>query len=96
MRLEGITGVVTGAASGLGEATARMLAEAGAKPVLLDLDGDGARRVAEEIGGSAKALNVADGAAAEAVMAEIVAESGRASPLGQLCRDRSGEAHRRS
>lgn len=38
--------VVTGGASGIGEATCRLLAEAGRKVAVLDLDGEGAERVA--------------------------------------------------
>ncbi len=50
MQLEGKTAVVTGGASGLGNATARMLVEQGANVVLLDLaDSDGAQ-AAEDLG----------------------------------------------
>ena len=52
-RLDGKTCVVTGAARGMGEATARLFADEGAKVVLCDvLEEDGAR-VAEEIGDAA-------------------------------------------
>ncbi|MEO7635742.1 MAG: SDR family NAD(P)-dependent oxidoreductase [Sphingomicrobium sp.] len=51
MDVKGIAAVVTGAASGLGEATARALAAAGAKVAVLDRDGDKGERVASEIGG---------------------------------------------
>ena len=50
MDLNGKAILVTGAASGLGAATARMIAKAGGKPILLDLNESGAH-VAEEIGG---------------------------------------------
>src|SRR5919201_1682759 len=49
--LDGRTALVTGAASGIGAACARRLAAAGAKLTVLDLDRDGAERVAGEIGG---------------------------------------------
>jgi NAD(P)-dependent dehydrogenase (short-subunit alcohol dehydrogenase family) len=45
--------VVTGGASGLGEATARALAAGGAKVALLDLNADRGNQVAKEIGGGA-------------------------------------------
>ena len=44
---------ITGAASGLGEACARMLASRGATVVVTDIDLDKARRVADDIGGMA-------------------------------------------
>ena len=51
MQISGISAVVTGAASGLGEATARELAARGAKVAVFDRDGDKGERVASEIGG---------------------------------------------
>ncbi|MBA3512383.1 SDR family oxidoreductase [Sphingomonas sp.] len=51
MDIQGISAVVTGAASGLGEATARELARRGARVALFDRDADKGERVASEIGG---------------------------------------------
>ena len=51
MQIDGISAVVTGAASGLGEATARELARLGAKVAVFDRDNDKGERVASEIGG---------------------------------------------
>jgi NAD(P)-dependent dehydrogenase (short-subunit alcohol dehydrogenase family) len=51
MKIEGISAVVTGAASGLGEATARELARRGAKVAVFDRDTDKGEKVASEIGG---------------------------------------------
>lgn len=51
-RFEGRTAVVTGAASGIGEACARLLAAEGAAVVVGDIDLGGAERVADEIGGA--------------------------------------------
>ena len=49
MNIQGQTALVTGAASGLGEATARELARLGAKVAVLDINADRAERVAAEI-----------------------------------------------
>ncbi len=51
LSLEGKVAMVTGAASGIGRATAGRLAEAGAKVALLDIDEAGGRQAAEEIQG---------------------------------------------
>ena len=58
--LTGRSALVTGAASGIGRACARRLARAGAEVIVLDLDGDGARRVAGELGGRAIQADLAD------------------------------------
>ena len=52
--------VVTGGASGIGEAVARRLAADGAVVAVLDRNADGARRVADDIGGLAVAVDVGD------------------------------------
>jgi NAD(P)-dependent dehydrogenase (short-subunit alcohol dehydrogenase family) len=51
MDIEGVAAVVTGAASGLGEATARALAGRGAKVAVFDRDRERGETVAREIGG---------------------------------------------
>jgi NAD(P)-dependent dehydrogenase (short-subunit alcohol dehydrogenase family) len=51
MNVNGVAAVVTGAASGLGEATARELAKRGAKVAIFDRDSDKGTKVAAEIGG---------------------------------------------
>ncbi|MDO9504273.1 SDR family NAD(P)-dependent oxidoreductase [Hydrogenophaga sp.] len=89
--------VVTGAASGIGEACARALAAAGHQVVLADRRFEDAQRVAVDIGGRAIAVDVAEeasvAAAAQAVMdafgrVDILVNSAgvlqRTLPPGQL------------
>jgi NAD(P)-dependent dehydrogenase (short-subunit alcohol dehydrogenase family) len=60
MKIDGQSAIVTGAGSGLGEATARSLAAAGARIALFDRDPARGERVAAEIGGRFFAVDVAD------------------------------------
>lgn len=72
--LTGRRALVTGAASGIGEAVARDLAARGAHVVIADLDGDAAARVADELGGEAWAVDLSDldALAAAEVRADIL------------------------
>jgi glucose 1-dehydrogenase len=82
-RLAGRVALVTGAASGIGAASARRLAEAGAAVALVDRDGEGADRVAAEIGGAALSLraDVAEAAEWARVGAEVRRRLGRVAVL---------------
>ena len=71
MNVNGQTAIVTGGASGLGEATARALAAAGARVGILDINEELARKVASEIGGAAAACDVVDPAGHEAAVAAV-------------------------
>ncbi len=51
--LDGKVALITGAASGIGQATARSYVEAGAKVVLVDLNADGVDEIAGELGDAA-------------------------------------------
>jgi NAD(P)-dependent dehydrogenase (short-subunit alcohol dehydrogenase family) len=64
-----VAAVVTGGASGLGAATARMLGAAGARVAILDRNAAGANAIAAEIGGIAAACDVTDEAAVLAALA---------------------------
>ena len=80
--LTGRTAVVTGAASGIGEATAVVLAAAGAAVVAGDIDGEGAQRTVDLItkgGGSATALrtDVTQRADVDALVDRGVSDFGR-------------------
>lgn len=68
MNIQGQAALVTGGASGLGEATARELARLGAKVAVLDVNLEQARKVAEEIGGVACQCDITN---AESVQAAI-------------------------
>ncbi len=65
MDVKGHSAIVTGGGSGLGEATAKLLARKGAKVAVFDVNMTGAERVAKETGGVAIECNVADIASTE-------------------------------
>lgn len=69
MDAKGIAAIVTGGASGLGEATARALAAAGAKVAIFDMNVEAAQKVADDIGGIGVECNVADSESAQAAFA---------------------------
>jgi NAD(P)-dependent dehydrogenase (short-subunit alcohol dehydrogenase family) len=60
MDINGVAAVVTGGGSGLGEATARLLADRGAKIVVVDMQDDKGTAVAKDIGGVFAHADVAD------------------------------------
>ncbi len=66
------TALVTGGASGIGQATARVLATRGAQVVVADVDESGARTTAEEVGGVSVGVDVADDASVAAMVAFCV------------------------
>ena len=72
MDIKGKVFIVTGGASGLGEGTARMLAEAGATVVVADLQEQQGAAVAAEIGGRFVRCDVSQEADAQRVVAEAV------------------------
>ena len=66
MQISGAVAVVTGGASGLGEATARALAAAGAKVAIFDLNEERGGVVAGDIGGVFCKVNITDDASVDA------------------------------
>jgi len=83
MKVNGKVVVVTGGASGIGRALARRFAADGAKHVVVaDLDGDGAAKVAAEIGGSSHRVDVGCEADVVALIDTVEREHG---PIDLFC-----------
>jgi len=78
MELNGTSAIITGAASGLGEATARVLASAGVHVVVADLNEDRGKEVAADIGGHFARTDVAD---EESVREAVTAAATSGRPL---------------
>ena len=69
MRLKDKVALITGAGSGIGQASARIFAREGAKVVCVDVKGDAAEATAREVGGRAFAADVSKAKDAEAMVA---------------------------
>lgn len=81
MQIQGQSALVTGGASGLGEATARALARLGARVAVLDRNAEQAARVAADIGGVACACDITDAASVAAALEQAAAAHGPARIL---------------
>ena len=81
MDIKGQAAIVTGGASGLGAATARALAAAGAKVAIVDVNEKAANEIAGEIHGVAATGDVADSASGEAAVKKAAAAHGPARIL---------------
>ena len=81
MLLEGKVAIVTGAASGIGEAGAAAMAREGARVVILDRDRDRAAAAADRIGAEAMAVDVADDVALTTAIDKVLARHGRVDIL---------------
>lgn len=81
MEINGLPAIVTGGASGLGAATAELLAARGAKVTLFDLNADLGTAKAQEIGGRFAAVNVTDEDSVANAIAEAEAVNGKARIL---------------
>jgi NAD(P)-dependent dehydrogenase (short-subunit alcohol dehydrogenase family) len=81
MDVKGQAAIVTGGGSGLGAATARALAAAGAKVAIFDVNAESASEVAAEIKGLAVTCDVADAASGEAAVKNAAEAHGPARVL---------------
>jgi NAD(P)-dependent dehydrogenase (short-subunit alcohol dehydrogenase family) len=88
--LEGRIAWVTGAASGIGHATAERLGRDGARLGLIDLNAESLQKVAAELDGVSVTCDVADGASAGAAIERLQAELGPPDVLVNA----AGVAHR--
>ena len=75
MDLNGTSAIVSGGASGLGEATARELARAGAVVLVADLNAERGKKIADEIGGLFAQVDVSDEASGTAAVSAAAATS---------------------
>jgi len=73
MELNGTSAIVSGGASGLGEATARVLAAAGATVLVADLNEERGKQIADEIGGQFARTDVSDEGSVQAAVDAAVA-----------------------
>jgi len=78
MQIQGQAALVTGGASGLGEATARELARLGAKVAVLDVNLELAQKVASDIGGIAVQCDITQTESVQAALAQATAAHGTA------------------
>ena len=81
LRFDARAVIVTGAAQGIGRAIAEGFRDGGARVHVADLDEEGVRRTAEEVGATAHALDLSERAAAHRLVADVVAAEGRVDVL---------------
>ena len=81
--LNGQTAIVTGAATGIGEAVARRLADAGARVAVADIQLDGATEVSQSIAAATQGrafpvrLDITDPKSVAGAVAEVIRLTGR-------------------
>jgi short-subunit dehydrogenase len=76
-RFSGQAYIVTGAASGIGLATARLLKSQGAKLALWDRNAEGLQKIADELGGLAISVDVTQAEAVQRAMEQSIAHLGK-------------------
>lgn len=86
VELDGKTVVITGGARGIGAALARRFVGEGAKVVVADLDGEGARQVADELtSGGGTALAVPTDVGIEQDVRDLVDQAAALGPIDLFC-----------
>lgn len=93
MKLQGKVAIVTGAASGFGEATARLFVENGARVAIADLAGEKAEAVARSIGED-KALAVRTDVSSRADIDRLLEEVNRRFGSPDIIVNNAGYTHR--
>lgn len=91
MEIANCAAVITGGASGMGAATARLLSKQGAKVALLDVSKSAAEKIAEEINGLAIECDVTKAESVQHALAEVKARLGAA----RICINCAGIVHGR-
>ncbi|HED13112.1 MAG TPA: SDR family NAD(P)-dependent oxidoreductase [Gammaproteobacteria bacterium] len=76
MELQGVSVLVTGAASGMGKASTLAMAGAGAKVALFDLNAQALQTAATEVSGLAVACDVSSSDSVEVALQQVIAEQG--------------------
>lgn len=91
MEIKNCVAIVTGGASGMGAATARLLSKLGAKVALFDLNKEAAEKIASEIQGLAVACDVTQPESVKTAVAEVQKQLGAA----RICVNCAGIVHGR-
>lgn len=89
MKIDGLTAIITGGASGMGAATARHLHTLGARIALLDIDLSGAQKLADDINGCAFECDITNEESLAQALSEIEKKLG--SP--RICINCAGVVH---
>src|SRR6185437_1209526 len=84
VELTGRVAIVTGAAQGIGAATARKLAERGARVIGVDVQAEPLAQVASEIGGKAVVHDITDAAGDQQLVDDVIQEFGRVDILANV------------